>query len=140
MPATASSTRRGAPATRAIPTRARPRSPLRVVPKLKEPRVTAARDDLARQYAQCRSLGHTWHHIGWADPTLRRPLGDYNVLAFVSRCEHCQTERTKWVSPQGHRGTTSYAYPDGYSRHGDEALTRDEWRRTWVVTLLGDRA
>lgn len=65
-------------------------------------------------------------------------MGTYNVVGFRSICASCNTERIKWIGRSGSLGVTRYSYPDGYSRHGDESLSRETWRRTWIVTLLGD--
>jgi len=49
-------------------------------------------------------------------------------------------ERIKWMGRYGSRGTLSYRAPDNYRRTGDDVLSLVEWRRTWLVAELGDRA
>ena len=85
-------------------------------------------------YAECRSLGHSWRHNG-------KPLGPFSdgVVGLVSKCSECGAERTKWISRSGALGPNSYRYPENYSQHGDDRLTTVEWRRTFVVTLFGER-
>lgn len=105
--------------------------------------VQAATDELAVRFSQCRTLGHDWNHLDWASPDARRPGGimaEYNAAAFVSICRQCGTRRTKWLSRYGYRGSVVYEYPDGYARAGDERLSLNEWRRTWIVARLGSRA
>src|SRR3954468_9588013 len=80
---------------------------LRVVAKGEAP-VDAVADDLARRYAACRSLGHTWQDVGWASAEARVPFGEYNAYAYVSACSRCGTHRTKWMSRYGNRGTVQY--------------------------------
>jgi hypothetical protein len=106
----------------------------------REKAVQPARDEYAINYSECRSLGHSWRHAGWVGPDARRPLGQYNTYAYVSICAHCNTRRTKWVSRYGNRGQVTYEYPEGYARRGDERLSLQQWRRTWIVAMLGDDA
>lgn len=128
----------------AMPARANRGAPPRQRPGLalvkREPKVTPASDDAAKRFAVCRTLGHTWQHVGFAQPTDRVPIGQYNAVGYVSRCSHCGTTRTKWMSRYGNRGTVTYRYEDGYERRGEERLSLQEWRRTWLVGVLGDDA
>lgn len=84
---------------------------------------------VSHTFAQCRSIGHEWRHNGAAE---RQPWG----IALRSRCDDCGTERIKRISPQGALMGNTYAYPDGYSRRGDDRLPLQEWRSLFVVSLL----
>ena len=129
-----------APRTRTKRTK-RTRPELSLVPaRTNEPKVAPATDEAARRFAVCRTLGHTWQHVGAADPTERKPLGQYNSIAYVSRCSHCGTTRTKWMSRYGNRGAVVYRYPEQYERRGEERLSLQAWRRTWIVGTFGDQA
>ena len=105
-----------------------------------EPKVQAATDDLARRFAVCRALGHRWSHVGFASPTEHVPFGEFNSVGYVSTCDYCGTRRTKWMGRYGTTGTTTYRYAEGYQRQGDNRLSLQEWRRTWLVSELGDKA
>ena len=91
------------------------------------------------RFAECRALGHEWHHRPEpARPTEETPpLGFKNAAGFVSVCGQCSTVRIKWLSRFGHLGPTTYRYPDGYQTKGDETLSREAWRKTWVVSVFG---
>jgi len=100
-------------------------------------------DERALRFAECRAMGHEWHHNGKpldeAALGHRVPMGvDRSAVAFGSTCAVCGTTRTKWIGRSGSIGVTTYRYPDGYSRHGDdERLTATEWRATWIIRALG---
>jgi hypothetical protein len=102
----------------------------------------AATDERAMHYAVCRSLGHEWQHIGRVsddvDERGRSFAARGGMVGFRSVCRHCGTERVKWVTRSGVLAPTTYRYPEKYQRRGDERLTQQEWRRTWVVTLIGE--
>ena len=123
-------------------TRSRRRPDLSVVRPInaREPKVQAASDEQARRFAVCRALGHRWSHVGFASPEERVPFGEYNSVGYVSTCDHCGARRVKWMGRYGTRGTTTYSYSEGYQRHADERLSLQEWRRTWLVSELGDKA
>ncbi len=94
------------------------------------------------EFAECRSMGHTWRHhkpIGIDDRTHhRRPFGmSTGMVGLPSRCSTCGTERVRWVTRSG-EVVTRYEHPDGYSRHGDERLTSAEWRRSYVGAIFAD--
>jgi len=98
---------------------------------------------LGLQYAQCRSLGHEWKHQGFVtdetDPGFRRPMGaEYGSVGYRSQCVYCLTQRIKWLGRRGSLGPTRYFHPDGYERRGEDKLTQEEWRGTWLVSLLGE--
>jgi hypothetical protein len=102
----------------------------------------AATDQPALHFAVCRSLGHDWHHLGavaesdgYSPPSL---WGRAGGVGYRSVCRHCGTERIKWITRSGMLAPSTYRYPDGYSRHGEERLSTQAWRRTWIVTLLGE--
>lgn len=95
--------------------------------------------DLAIRFAECRSLGHEWRKgkpIGIDDNDGRRkPFGmDTGMIGIPSHCANCGTEKVRWISRSGD-STTRYEYPDGYSRHGDDRLTAQEWRHEYVETI-----
>jgi len=52
----------------------------------------------------------------------------------------CGTVRVKWIGRSGSLGTTlgttSHYYPDGYQTHGEETLSREQWRRSWIITVF----
>jgi hypothetical protein len=101
---------------------------------------TTSKRDAA--FAECRSLGHEWHKgkplgIGDESDRFSRPYGDANMVGIPSHCVNCGTDRMRWIGRSG-ESTTRYAYPDGYSRHGDEVLSAKEWRSTYVATLFAD--
>jgi len=131
---------------RTTPRRSSPPRPprLRAVDssKNREPKSRAATDDQAKAYARCRTLGHRWDDVGWADPLRTPPMGvsHWHARGWVSRCSNCGCERTKWLTRYGTTTLNTYRHPDGYLRHGDDKLTNPEWRRTWMVTMLGDDA
>lgn len=92
--------------------------------------------------AECRSLGHEWHKgvplpVGEDHERFRRPYGDADLMGIPSHCDNCGTDRMKWISRSG-ESVTRYAYPDGYQRHGEDALTHKEWRASYVATLFRD--
>jgi hypothetical protein len=59
-------------------------------------------------------------------------------IGYRSECSNCATTKIKWMSRHGYETITRYHHPDGYSRRGEEALTNEEWRQQWMVSLLGD--
>jgi hypothetical protein len=64
----------------------------------------------------------------------------FGSVGYRSTCRHCGTERVKWITRTGMLAPSTYRYPDGYSRHGEARLSSQAWRRTWIVTLLGEDA
>jgi hypothetical protein len=108
----------------------------------REPKVRAATDDQARSFAHCRTFGHRWDDVGWADPLTTPPTGvaRWHARGWVSRCSNCGTERTKWLTRYGTTTLNTYRHADGYLRHGEDKLSNPEWRRTWMVTMLGEDA
>lgn len=97
------------------------------------------------RFAECRALGHEWHHLNNGHPAtdeqlgFRRPIGvEHGSVAFISTCP-CGTTRTKWLGRRGTHYPAIYRYPDGYQRRGeDERLSPTEWREAWVVKALDD--
>jgi hypothetical protein len=99
--------------------------------------------DSAARFAQCRSMGHEWHHrgpVGSDDRStgFRAPFGgQYGMIGLPSQCSVCGTERMRWVGRSG-ESMVRYEHPDGYSQHGDEKRTASEWRRTFVAAVFED--
>lgn len=60
------------------------------------------------------------------------------MVGHRSICADCKTERIKWVTRSGFLGFTRYYHPEGYSLSGDDRLSNDQWRRTWLVHELGE--
>lgn len=84
----------------------------------------------ARDFQQCRALGHSWKH----QP--RKPQQDHGRVGLVSTCPACGTRRTKWMDSKGQLWGSSYDYPEGYSQHGEERLETYEWRSLFVTSLF----
>lgn len=87
------------------------------------------------QYVICRTMQHQWHHRGM-DPTRLKEPG---LIAFVSVCTECHTERTKWINGLGQRvGQPVYdrsACPD-YAEKGDGRHTRQQWAQAFADVLF----
>ena len=90
-------------------------------------------------YAQCRAMGHEWRHRGHVGADERRPFNLYESVGLVSQCADCKTRRVKWITRSG-EVMTRYEYPDGYSLHGDDRLTTQQWRSQFVVRLFEQSA
>lgn len=132
MPATALATARAARKRREGPA---PDAPLKVVSATaKAGKVKPATDPYAQRYANCRVLGHEWHHVGRADNTDRAPT--FGAFGWVSACGECGMRRVRWFARSGMiAGHPHYSPPEGYSRKGDDVLSMQEWRRTWINAL-----
>lgn len=90
-------------------------------------------------FAACRSLGHSWVHVGRAEATDAAPSSAYGSIGYVSTCSHCGTRRVRWFARSGMVAAhPSYTYPAGYETRGDDVLTLPEWRSAWLSGLLGD--
>ena len=100
-----------------------------VKPAVQDRQAEITVDDAMRFYAECRALGHAWRHRGRIEHEAI-PLGSHG---FLSVCEHCTTERRKFITTTGVQ--TRYTYPKGYARRGPERLSSLQWRRVLVVTL-----
>lgn len=101
-------------------------------------------DKQAADFAECRSLGHSWRHkgtFGSDDPGpkgISRPLGFVTgMVGLHSQCSVCKTSRVKWMTRSG-EVISRYAHPDGYSQHGDDKLTSQGWRRSFVARIFED--
>lgn len=92
-------------------------------------------------FAECRSLGHEWRKgkpLGSGDS-----FGGMNApysmatgsVGIPSHCPNCGTNKVRWITRSG-ESVTRYEYPDGYSRHGDEVMTAQEWRHSYVETIF----
>lgn len=86
--------------------------------------------DARRHYAQCRALGHSWHHVGRTSED-GAAFGSYG---FVSACE-CGTQRTKWIVGSGRTAKARYTYPRDYAARGEDSLSAAQWRRVLIVSL-----
>lgn len=97
------------------------------------------------RFAECRSLGHQWHHAGRVSDSdsdgtrlLNRP-SYFGMIGFRSVCSGCGTERIKWVTRSGVLDKSpEYRYPDGYQTHGDDRQSLSEWRQEFIVYSLDD--
>lgn len=95
----------------------------------------------SRDYAECRSLGHSWKHRGTygSDDTtskFRAPFGmQSGCIGYHSQCTVCGTDRVKWITRSGDV-ISRYTHPDGYSLHGEDRLSPMEWRRTFVARVF----
>lgn len=85
-------------------------------------------------------MGHSWKHgpaigsdteHGWQVPF----GGAYGMIGKPSACGNCGTERMRWISRSG-ESHIRYRHPDGYSRHGEERMSPQEWRREYVATIF----
>lgn len=92
------------------------------------------------RFAECRSLGHEWRKgkqpVGIDDNDgYRKPFGmSTGMIGIPSHCPNCGTHKVRWITRSG-ESHTRYEYPDGYSRHGDDRLTAQEWRHNYVETI-----
>jgi len=100
----------------------------------------------AADFAQCRSMGHEWRHkgkYGSDDPApdgIPRPFGwRSGCIGIASQCHACTTHRVKWITRSG-EVMTRYKHPDGYSQHGEDRLTAQGWRRTYVANIFEEFA
>lgn len=96
-------------------------------------------NDINQSFAECRSLGHEWHKgkpIGSDDAVKGKPFGyGTGMIGIPSHCPNCGTAKVRWITRSG-ESVTRYEYPDGYSRHGDERLSVQEWRHEYVTTIF----
>lgn len=68
----------------------------------------------------------------------KAPLGiEFGTIGLRSQCADCKTDRIKWVTRSG-EVRTRYDYPDGYSQHGEDKLTTQEWRSSFVLRLFDE--
>lgn len=92
-------------------------------------------------FAECRSLGHEWRKmkpLGVDDTRegMSRPYGfSTGSIGIPSHCPNCGTNKVRWMTRSG-ESQTRYEYPEGYSRHGEDRLTAQEWRHTYVETIF----
>lgn len=96
------------------------------------------RPSVPNLYAKCRSLGHEWHHEREpiTDADTKRPFAARErSVGYRSTCPDCTTERIKWITRSG-AIENRYTYPDGYSLHGDDRLSAQEWRTQFVANLF----
>lgn len=112
---------------------------LRVVKaQARRPKASSA-DEATTRYAPCRVLGHEWHHVGRADAS-DASAGAHGSIGWVSTCSHCGMRRVRWFTRSGMVASSpTYSPPEGYSRHGDDRLSMQEWRSTWIGALGLDR-
>lgn len=99
-------------------------------------RLKVVGDDQALvRFAPCRSLGHSWNHVGFASADQRAPFNEANAVGYVSTCASCGAERIRWIGRSGTALPSRYRYTEGYSRRGEEALSLKEWRQVWLRAL-----
>ena len=90
------------------------------------------------RFAQCRSLGHEWRHKGVMQDNNKAPMGvTFGTVGLQSQCADCKTWRVKWVTRSG-EVHTRYDYPDGYSLHGEDRMTSQQWRSSFVVRIFDE--
>lgn len=90
------------------------------------------------RFAQCRSLGHEWRHKGVVQDANRAPHGvTFGTVGLRSQCADCKTDRVKWVTRSG-EVHTRYEYPDGYSLHGDDRMSPQQWRSSFVTKVFDE--
>jgi hypothetical protein len=108
------------------------------MPQQRRGLISERRDDPLR-FAQCRSLGHEWRHRGTVtDGDTKRPFGAlHGTVGLRSQCADCKTERVKWVTRSG-EVHTRYEYPDGYSLHGEDRMSPQQWRSSFVQRVFDD--
>jgi hypothetical protein len=101
--------------------------------------MVASRQELT--FAECRSLGHEWRKgkpVGVDDQldNLKRPYAfSTGSIGIPSYCGNCGTTKVRWITRSG-ESQTRYDYPDGYSRHGDDVMTAQQWRHSYVETIF----
>lgn len=66
--------------------------------------------NLPSSYLGCRDMGHAWR------PFTVRFDRKANQYVRTLRCTRCRTERLQALSVRGEIESSSYDYPDGYSR------------------------
>jgi hypothetical protein len=116
-------------------TRNSPRQPRRQAQAPAPTQTLSSIDARSEHYAPCRVLGHEWHHIGRAEEQDARS-GHYGSIGWVSSCSHCGMRRVRWFTRSGLVASApTYTPPEGYSRHGDERLSLQEWRGVWIQAL-----
>ena len=98
-------------------------------------------DEPDLRFAPCRSMGHEWHHgrpfgVDDESPDVPRPYGySTGMVGLPSSCGQCGMERVRWVTRSG-EVITRYRPPEGYSRHGEDRLSAQEWRRLHVAAIF----
>jgi hypothetical protein len=93
-------------------------------------------------FVVCHSMGHQWRHVGTLgiddEGDFRRPFGaSTGMVGYRSECVGCTSERIAWVTRSGEK-INRYAYAEGYSRRGEEAISRAEYRQTFAASLFDE--
>ena len=92
-------------------------------------------------FIRCRAFSHSWH---WgeplgnddAHPTIKKPFGIFEgMIGFPATCTNCGQEKVKWITRSG-ESVTRRTYPDGYQKHGDEALAPSQYRHEYVESIF----
>lgn len=102
--------------------------------------VAIKKRDQELRFIECRSLGHEWRKqsmigVDDTDDTFRRPYGmSTGMIGIPSSCHNCGTRKVRWITRSG-ESLTRYEHPDGYSRHGDDRLTHQEYRHEYVTAI-----
>ena len=91
---------------------------------------------LLARYSICRAEGHEWRHLGRGD-NLRAAPRFHACTPFVSSCQNCGTERTKWFNSRGRSQGTEYRYSENYAQRGEDKLDRDDWGQLFIRSVLG---
>lgn len=93
------------------------------------------------RFAQCRSMGHEWHHnppVGSDEneTSFRVPFaGAVGMVGIHSVCNQCRSQRMRWVTRAG-ESIMRYDHPEGYEQHGEDRLSPMEWRVTFVASVF----
>jgi hypothetical protein len=73
------------------------------------------------RYTDCRTIRHSWDHIGWSEPEDDRPIaavGANRVVTRATLCQRCGCVRTEWFAKEGkfpfRKVANRYRYPVGY--------------------------
>jgi hypothetical protein len=61
----------------------------------------------------------------------------FGTVGLRSQCADCKTSRVKWVTRSG-EVHTRYEYPDGYSLHGDDRMSPQQWRSSFVTKVFDE--
>jgi hypothetical protein len=61
----------------------------------------------------------------------------FGTVGLRSQCADCKTDRVKWITRSG-EVITRYHHPDGYSLHGEDRLSGQQWRSSFVTKVFAE--